>query len=127
MSEQAWLGVHYLHLLAMAFFVGGQLVVAAAVLPVERRFSDRARLRAIARRFGIGSLLALVVLTATGTAMAIHQHYWGDGTLQLKLAVVGLVVALTTLHLIWPRVHQLSAVILIASLVIVWLGLDIAH
>lgn len=128
MSEGSlWLGVHYLHLLAMAFFVGGQLVVVSAVLPVERRSSDRTRLRAIARRFGIGSLLALVVLAATGTAMAIHGGYWDDGTLQLKLAVVGLVVALTTLHLIWPRVHAFSAVILLASLVIVWLGLNIAH
>lgn len=128
MSEGSlWLGVHYLHLLAMAFFVGGQLVVVSAVLPVERRSSDRTRLRAIARRFGIGSLLALVVLAATGTAMAIHGGYWDDGTLQLKLAVVALVVVLTTLHLIWPRVHAFSAVILFASLVIVWLGLNIAH
>lgn len=73
MSEDPlWQGVHYLHLLAMAFFVGGQLVVVAAVMPVERRYSDRTRLRAIARRFGIGSLLALVVLAATGSAMAAH-------------------------------------------------------
>lgn len=127
MSSQVWLGVHYLHLLAMAFFVGGQLVVVATVLPVERRHSDRIRLRVIARRFGIGSVLALIALAATGTATAMHQHYWGDGTLQLKLAVVALVAALTTLHLIWPRVHQLSAAILLASLVIVWLGLNIAH
>jgi hypothetical protein len=67
------------------------------------------------------------VLAATGTAMAIHEDLWGNGTLQLKLAVVGLVVVLTTLHLVWPRVHQLSAAILLASLVIVWLGLTIAH
>jgi uncharacterized membrane protein len=47
-----WVAVRWLHLLAMAFFVGGQLFLAAAVLPVERRAPDRTRLRAIARRFG---------------------------------------------------------------------------
>jgi putative copper export protein len=128
MSDQSlWLAIHYLHLLAMAFFVGGQLVLVAAVLPVERRFDDRTRLRAIARRFGIGSLLALVVLAATGTAMAIQGGRWDDPTLQLKLGVVALVVALAALHLYRPRVHQLSAAILLASLVVVWLGLELAH
>ena len=122
-----WLAINYLHLVAMAFFVGGQLVVVAAVLPVERAAADRTRLRAIARRFGIGSLVALAVLAATGTAMAIHEDYWGSGILQLKLIVVGIVVVMTSLHLIWPRVHQLSAAILVASLVIVWLGLNLAH
>jgi hypothetical protein len=53
------MGVHYLHLLAMAFFVGGQLV--------------------------------------------------------------------TGLHLLRPRAHLLSAAILLASLTIVWLGLEPAH
>jgi uncharacterized membrane protein len=128
MSEDSlWQGVHYLHLLAMAFFVGGQLVVVAAVMPVERRYSDRTRLRAIARRFGIGSLLALVVLAATGSAMAAHWGYWGSGTLQIKLGLVGLVVCLTTLHLVWPRLHVLSAAVLAASLAIVWFGLVLAH
>lgn len=127
MESALWTSVHYLHLLAMAFFVGGQLVVVAAVLPVEQAAADRTRLRAIARRFGIGSLVALAVLAATGTAMAIHEHYWASGTLQLKLIVVGIVVVLTSFHLIWPRVHQLSAAVLIASLVTVWLGLNLAH
>ena len=31
-----WEIARYLHILAMAFFVGGQLVVIAAVVPVER-------------------------------------------------------------------------------------------
>ena len=44
--------VRYLHLLAMAFFVGGQLFLVAAVVPSLRADDDRERLRAIARRFG---------------------------------------------------------------------------
>jgi uncharacterized membrane protein len=128
MSEETfWTAVQYLHLLAMAFFVGGQLVVAAAVVPVERRFADRDRLRAIARRFGYGSLIALVVLVATGVAMATEYRFWSLDTLQVKLALVGVVIALTALHLVWPRLRVLQAVILLASLTIVWLGVDLAH
>ena len=42
--------VRYLHLLAMAFFVGGQLMMVAAIAPVVR--DDPERMRALARRFG---------------------------------------------------------------------------
>jgi uncharacterized membrane protein len=58
-----WNAVLTLHLLAMAFFVGGQLFIAAAVLPVERRAPDRVRMRAVARNFGYGSLVALLILS----------------------------------------------------------------
>jgi hypothetical protein len=54
----------------MAFFVGGQMMLAAVVVPVGRRSGDRESLRLIARRFGYGTLVALLVLVATGTAMA---------------------------------------------------------
>jgi uncharacterized membrane protein len=128
MSEHdLWLGVLYLHLLAMAFFVGGQIVFGIAVVPVLRDAPDRERMRAVARRFGYGSLAALGVLIATGCAMASHFGLFDDSTLQLKLALVGLVVALTVAHLRWPRMHLLQAAILLASLVIVWLGLELAH
>src|SRR5215469_6623884 len=95
MSEHdLWQGVLYLHLLAMAFFVGGQLVFGVAVVPILRTDPDRERMRAVARRFGYGSLIALGVLVATGWAMASHYHLFGDSTLQWKLALVGLLVVL---------------------------------
>lgn len=127
MSATLWQILHYLHLLAMAFFVGGQLVVVAAVVPALRADSDRERMRAIGRRFGIGSLVALAVLAGTGSAMATDAGLWSLGTLQVKLGLVGVVVALTTVHLIWPRQRLLQVGILVGSLVIVWLGLEIAH
>ncbi len=120
-----WQGVLYLHLLAMAFFIGGQLFIAAAVVPVERVNPDPERLRAIARRYGYGSLVALVVLLVTGTAMASHYELWDARTLQIKLAVVALVIILTLMHLRLPRLHTLQAAIFLGSLVIVWLGLDL--
>ena len=84
-----WNGVLWLHLLAMAFFVGGQLMLAAIVVPVLRRVDDdRVALRAAARRFGIGTLAAVGVLVITGAAMASHLDRWSDSTLQVKLGLV---------------------------------------
>ena len=103
MSATLWQVLHYLHLLAMAFFVGGQLVVAAAVVPVEPAAPDREQMRAIGRRLGIGSLVALAVLAATGSAMAADAGLRSLNALQVKLGLVGVVVALTTAHLVWPR------------------------
>ena len=122
-----WLAVLYLHLLAMAFFVGGQLLIAVAVVPVERRQPEPERLRAIARRFGYGTLVALAVLLASGAAMASHLHLWHSSTLQLKLGLVALVLVLTVVHLRHPRAHALQALIFLGSLAIVWLGVDLAN
>ena len=49
-----WNGVLWLHLIGMAFFVGGQLMLATVVVPVLRGLGDRKPLRAAARRFGVG-------------------------------------------------------------------------
>lgn len=121
-----WRGVLWLHLLAMAFFVGGQLFLGAAVVPVERRAPDRERLRAVARRFGWGSVIALGVLVATGAAMASHYHRWGSSTLQVKLALVALVIVLVLAHLRRPANPALDGLILVASLAIVYLGVRVA-
>ena len=122
-----WQGVLYLHLLAMAFFVGGQLVFGIAVVPILRGDPDpeRTRMRAVARRFGFGSLAALGVLLITGWAMASHDELWDSSTLQWKLALVAAVIGLTIVHLRRPKLHILQAAILLASLVIVWLGLEL--
>jgi uncharacterized membrane protein len=114
--------LRYLHLLAMAVFVGGQLVLAVAVVP-GLRGRDREGLRAVARRFGWASLGALVVLAATGAAMAD----WDRGLLHVKLALVALVVALIMWHLRAGTAHWLQAAIFVVSLVIVWLGVSLAH
>ena len=124
-----WEAVRWLHLLAMAFFVGGQLVLAAAVVPAFRRLEgrDREPLRAIARRFGQGTLVALAVLVATGAAMASHFGDWSDGTLHVKLALVVLAGVLVGAHIRRPTNHALDGAIFLVSLAIVWLGVAIAH
>ncbi|HZJ29444.1 MAG TPA: hypothetical protein VFD37_05595 [Solirubrobacterales bacterium] len=122
-----WLAILFCHLLAMAFFVGGQILLVGAIVPVERGNPDPARMRAMARRFGIGSLIALVILAGTGIAMAFHLHLWDSAILQTKLGLVVLVLILTALHMRFPRAHALSGVIFLATLAIVWLGLDLTR
>ena len=122
-----WLVMRALHLLAMAFFVGGQLVLVAAVVPAERGAPDRDRLRAVARRFGYGTLVAIAVLLATGAAMATEFDSWGDAQLQAKLALVGVVGGLVAWHIRRPTQHAIEGAIFLLSLVIVWLGLSLAH
>jgi uncharacterized membrane protein len=121
----AWEAIRWLHLLAMAFFVGGQLFLAACVLPVVR--DDRPRLQAVARRFGWGTLGALTVLVATGSAMASHFGDWGSGTLHAKLALVALTGVLVLVHMRRPGDHWMEGVVFVLSLAIVWLGVTLAH
>ena len=126
MESEIWQLVLYAHLVAVAFFFGGQIVLGAVIVPVARRDADPERLRAMARRFGYGSLIALAVLVLTGSLLAGHYGLWSSETLQTKLVLVGAVVVLTLAHLRWPRAHLLQAAILLATAAIAWLGLDLA-
>lgn len=115
----------WLHLLAMAFFVGGQLFLAAIVVPALRD-GDREKLREVARRFGAGTLVALAVLVVTGVGMASHFHDWGRSVLHVKLAFVGLALLLIVAHLSRPQWRVLDGAVFVVSLVIVYLGVELA-
>jgi uncharacterized membrane protein len=125
-----WNGVLWLHLLAMAFFVGGQMTLAFVVVPVLRGGDDdspeRVALRAAARRFGIGTVIAVGVLVVTGAAMASHRHRWGDSALQVKLGLVVVVGVLIGLHMRRPTWHVLDAALFLVTLAIIWLGIVVA-
>lgn len=120
-----WNGILWLHLLGMAFFVGGQLMLAAIVVPLLRGVQGGDPLRAAARRFGFGTVAAFVVLIASGAALASHEHRWGDSTLQVKMGLVALVIVLILAHMRKPTWHVLDGLIFVISLAIVWLGIVI--
>ena len=94
---EGWELVRYLHLLGIALFVGGQLMLVLVVTP-SLRGQDPELMRGAARRFGIASAVALVVIVATGAAMASHFQRWSDTTLHWKIGLLVLVFVLTGLH-----------------------------
>jgi len=122
-----WTVIRFLHVVAIAFFVGGQLVLAVAVVPALRGRGDDDAMRAIARRFGIASAVALAVAIATGVAMAGHLHLWDDPTLQAKLGLLVLIGVLLALHVATPYTRAISLTVLATSILIVWLGLRLTH
>jgi len=122
-----WTLIRFLHLVALAFFVGGQLMLVVAVVPAVRRHGDDVAMRAVARRFGVGSLFAIVVLIATGTALASHFSRWQDNVLQVKLMLVVLIGVLIAFHIVTPSSRALSLALFLVSLVVVWLGVELTH
>lgn len=122
-----WVITRLVHLLAMAFFVGGQLVLVAAVLPAVRARPDDGLARDVARRFGVGSAVALTLLVVTGAAMASHFARWDDPLLHAKLALLVVVGVLTGVHIRLPAVRGVSLAVLVASLGVVWCGVALAH
>lgn len=118
-----WNGVLWLHLLGMAFFVGGQLMLGGVVVPVLRGVDNGAPLRAAARRFGIGTLIAFAVLIVTGVALASHEHKWSDSTLHVKIGLVAVLLALIGAHMRWPDRHAFDGLTFLVSVAVVWLGI----
>jgi uncharacterized membrane protein len=124
---QTWTVVRFLHIVAIAFFVGGQLMLVAAVAPAVRRLGDEETMRLIARRFGIGSAVALAAAVATGVAMASQFSLWGSEILQAKLMVLVLVGVLAALHMASPRSRALSYGVLASSVLVLWLGVKLTY
>ncbi len=122
-----WTVIRFLHVVALVFFVGGQLVLAVAVVPALRGRDEDSAMRAVARRFGVASVIALGVLIATGAAMAGHYGRWDDPTLQAKLGLLVLIFVLLGLHVATPYTRAISLGVLATSIVIVWLGIRLSH
>lgn len=121
-----WHAVRFVHELAMAFFVGGQLFLAAAVMPVHRG-GEGGHMAAIARNFGYGTLVAAGALLISGVALASHFAQWGNPKLHVKLALIGVLAGLVAWHLRAPGRRSLDGAIFLVSLAIVWLGVGLAH
>jgi hypothetical protein len=120
-----WMFIRFLHLAGVAFFVGGQLLLMVAVVPVLRAGGQREAMRSVARRFGIGSVLALTVVIATGVAMASHFAVWDRPVLQAKLMLLVLVGVLTALHIMSAETRAIAIALVACSLLILWLGVKL--
>jgi uncharacterized membrane protein len=126
MSIEAWDVVLWIHLLAMAFFVGGQLFLGAAVVPVFRAQGGTDSpahqwMAPIARRFGWGSLIALAIAFITGAAMASNQDLWRETALNIKMTLVLIAIVLVAQHVFVTKGSNriLQTLILVDSLAIV--------
>ena len=126
MHLDGWDVVLWIHLLAMAFFIGGQLFLGIAVVPVFRAQGGSESpasdwMRPIARRFGWASLVALAIALVTGAAMASHQDLWQETALNIKMTLVVIAIVLVCLHVFVTKGTNrlLQTLILIDSLAIV--------
>ena len=126
MNLDGWDVVLWIHLLAMAFFIGGQLFLGIAVVPVFRAQggSDGPAhdwMVPIARRFGWASLVALAVALVTGAAMASNQNLWQETALNIKMTLVVIAIVLVCLHVFVSKGANrlLQTLILLDSLAIV--------
>lgn len=120
-----WTVVRFLHVLGLVFFLGGQMALAAAVAPVLR--GNETAMRTIAQRFAIGSVVALVVIIATGIALASHFERWGDPMLHGKLGLLVLVFVLIGMHALTPYTRAISLTVLLTTVVITWFGVNLTH
>lgn len=109
----------FLHLVAMAFFLGGQLMLAAVVVPVVRNGGDGSAMKAVARRFGIGSAIAIVVLIITGVIMGYEYNVWSLPAFHVKMTFFILTLGALLLHLKFRESHVLMAVTFLLTLGIV--------
>jgi hypothetical protein len=94
--------------------------MTVAVTPAIRRHGSDAAMKEAARRFGMGSAVALIVLIVTGAIMASHFDVWDRPAVHAKLGLLGL-------HVVRPRTRAVSLTMLGVSLLIVWFGVRLAH
>ncbi len=126
MELTGWDIVLWIHLLAMALFVGGQLFLGIAVVPTYiaqggQTGTAHEWMQPIARRFGWASLIALAVAFVTGSMMASHLDLWSQTAMSVKLSLVVLALVLTCVHVfvVHGSNRLLQSLILLDSLAIV--------
>jgi putative copper export protein len=121
--------VFYLHLLGATVWIGGLIVVAALVPAVRKVTTDREVIRAVARRFGVVSWIALGTLVLSGAWMAADR-VWGT-VLSTKVSLVLVSAILAGWHTMAARKQSpalrgaIQGVILILALLILGLAINV--
>lgn len=120
-SVTALLVVRWVHLVAAATWVGGLIVLGPLVVALRRADAGRDQLRAAARAFSIVSWTAMAVAVVTGvTQVQLLGLPWTYPPLHVKLAAVGLAVAVAAVHQFTARtasdrVRGLTQVVILAA------------
>ena len=122
-----WEWIRWLHLLAMAFFVGGQLVLIAAVVPAFRGADERTRLRVIARRFGWGRCSRCSSCSRPERPWPITSCSGAPGSSSSNSRWSRSPGCSSLAHLRRPQQHWLEGLVFAVSLAIVWLGVALSH
>jgi len=121
--------VFYLHLVGATVWIGGLIVVATLVPAVRKVTDDREVIRAIARRFGVVSWIALGSQVLTGAWMAADRAW--DNVLITKVSLVLVSAILAGWHTMAARNQSpalrgaIQGVILILALVILGLAINV--
>jgi putative copper export protein len=113
-----------IHLLAMAFFVGGQLVLATVLVPVLK---GKPEMKETAKRFGMTSGVALIVIILTGIYLAQHDHDWSNGNLWAKIILLVVLLGLLGYHIKEGQKRWIDPVLFVISIAIVVLGVVLAN
>jgi uncharacterized membrane protein len=122
MDGYDWMRV--IHLLAMAFFVGGQLLLVATIVPVLR---GHAQMKLVARRYGWGSLIAIFISLVTGMVMGLEYDSFDEPAMSAKMGVLIVVSGLIVLHMRRPEAHWVQGLVFVGSLALVVLGVTLSH
>lgn len=123
--------VLFVHLVSMAFWLGGQLFLTAVAMPALRSDEPAARhalFRKVGRWFGVLSVPVLALLIGTGIWMMLHLDLDPGEVpaLQHKLEALGVVLIGTLVHSVAGAQgrsglsRMASFVTLGATLVVVW-------
>lgn len=115
----------FLHLVAMAFFLGGQLMLALSVVPAVSGKTDPEVMKQVARNFGLGSAVAIGVLILSGLTMAGEYNLWSDGEFHLKMGLFVVMLAAVVLHMRFSDSNLLRATTVLLTLAIVWVGIQL--
>jgi uncharacterized membrane protein len=120
-----WTIMLFLHVIAMAYFLGGQIMLAANVVPVLIKGEDQSQIGSVARGFGMGSLVALGVLLLTGMAMASHFELWDDSQFQVKMALVLATFISVFVHMARGNSRFLMVLTFVLTLATVYAGIHL--
>lgn len=103
-------------------------MLAFTVVPVMRAEpAQPERIKQIAQRFGMGSLIALGVLLFTGMMLASHFQLWDYGPFQVKMGLVIATIVAVFVHMTRGNSHALMGITFVLTLATVYAGVNLTH